>query len=66
MTSTKEENYEPLGPGLCNDCVHARRIRSDRASTFLRCQLSFTDPRFEKYPRLPVRTCSGYEKKNEY
>jgi hypothetical protein len=48
--------------GLCADCVHARQIESDRGSTFLLCQLSFTDPRFEKYPRLPVLACSGYEK----
>ena len=30
---------------------------------FLQCRLSFTDPRFKKYPRLPVLQCSGYEKK---
>jgi hypothetical protein len=48
--------------GLCADCAHARLIRSERASTFLQCQLSFTDPQFQKYPRLPVLQCSGYEK----
>jgi len=46
--------------GLCADCVHARRITSDRGSVFLLCELSKTDPRFEKYPRLPVVSCSGY------
>ena len=46
--------------GLCGDCAHARQITSDRASSFLQCQLSFTDRRFEKYPRLPVLACSGY------
>jgi hypothetical protein len=46
--------------GLCGGCVHARLIHSDRKSTFLQCQLSFTDSRFEKYPRLPVLNCSGY------
>jgi hypothetical protein len=50
-------------PGLCEDCRHARIIKSDRASTFLQCQLSFADPRFAKYPRLPVLTCSGYVKR---
>jgi hypothetical protein len=50
-------------PGLCGDCIHARRIQSDRASMFYQCQLSFTDARFPKYPRLPVLHCSGYEKK---
>ncbi|HZZ16851.1 MAG TPA: hypothetical protein VFE08_12915 [Candidatus Sulfotelmatobacter sp.] len=47
-------------PGLCGECVHARRIQSDRSSVFYQCQLSFTDPRFVKYPRLPVLSCSGY------
>ncbi len=51
--------------GLCGDCTHARQITSDRGSTFLQCQLSFTDPRFEKYPRLPVLACTGYEKQAE-
>lgn len=48
--------------GLCANCIHARRIISDRGSTFLQCQLSFIDPRYAKYPRLPVLACDGYEK----
>lgn len=52
--------------GLCSTCIHARRIESDRGSTFWLCELSSTDPRFPKYPRLPVLSCSGYhEKLNE-
>jgi hypothetical protein len=47
--------------GLCLDCVHAKVIRSDRGTVFYRCQLSDTDSRFPKYPRLPVETCAGYE-----
>jgi len=50
-------------PGLCQDCVHARRIESDRGSVFFLCQLALTDARFPKYPRLPVLTCSGYDRK---
>jgi hypothetical protein len=49
-------------PGLCLTCRHSRRIESDRGSVFWQCQLSFTDPRFAKYPRLPVLQCSGYER----
>jgi hypothetical protein len=49
--------------GLCSDCVHARGIESNRKSIFTLCQLSLTDPRFPKYPRLPVLSCSGYNKK---
>ncbi len=49
--------------GLCADCVHARQIESDRNSVFILCNLSLTDSRFSKYPRLPVLTCEGYKKK---
>jgi len=46
-------------PGLCATCRHARRVDTPRTRYWL-CQLSFTDERFDKYPRLPVRTCDGY------
>ena len=49
--------------GLCADCVHVRHIESDRKSVFILCNLSLTDPRFPKYPRLPVLSCDGYKKK---
>jgi hypothetical protein len=48
--------------GLCASCVHAREVVSSRGSTFTRCELSQTDERFPRYPRLPVVVCSGYEK----
>jgi len=48
-------------PGLCADCIHARTITSDRGSQFVMCQLSSSDPKFPKYPRLPVLTCNGYK-----
>jgi hypothetical protein len=46
--------------GLCVTCVHAQAIESSKGSTFLLCRLSFTDPRFPKYPPLPVLRCAGY------
>jgi hypothetical protein len=49
--------------GLCATCIHTRIIRSERGSRFLRCGLSDEDPRFPKYPRLPVLTCDGWQKK---
>jgi hypothetical protein len=48
-------------PGLCGDCVHAQTIHSDRGSIFYLCRLGLTNPRFPKYPRLPVRQCDGYQ-----
>jgi len=48
--------------GLCADCLNARRLESAKGSQFLLCQLSQSDSRFPKYPRLPVLSCSGYQK----
>jgi hypothetical protein len=48
--------------GLCADCAHSKIVRSDRGGAFYQCLLSFTDPAFPKYPRLPVLNCSGYAK----
>jgi hypothetical protein len=58
-----ESNALELKLGLCANCVHARSITSDKGSTFLQCSLSFSDPRFAKYPRLPVRVCSGWRER---
>ncbi len=58
-------SIDPSELGLCGDCLHARQVTSDKGSTFLQCQLSFTDSRFEKYPRLPILVCTGYAKKGQ-
>ena len=47
-------------PGLCADCCHARVVRTERSAFYL-CERSLTDPRFPKYPPLPVVSCPGYE-----
>jgi hypothetical protein len=60
---TGSEDFNKQNAGLCADCQHARRIESDRGSVFVMCELSFTDSRFPKYPRLPVLACDGYERK---
>ena len=52
---------EAPAAGLCAHCVYARRVESDRGSVFMRCALSERDPRFPKYPPLPVLRCAGYE-----
>jgi hypothetical protein len=35
-------------------------LTSGRGSTFWRCGLHETEPRFAKYPRLPVLACAGH------
>jgi hypothetical protein len=51
----------PGRAGLCASCRFAEVITSSRGSTFYLCTLAATDPRFRRYPILPVRECSGYE-----
>ena len=53
----------PAPPGLCATCVHLELVGS-RSSVFVRCALSDRDPRFPRYPPLPVHRCSGFEKKS--
>jgi len=45
--------------GLCATCKYRRTVSGAR-STFYMCERSFTDPRYPKYPPLPVRQCDGY------
>jgi hypothetical protein len=61
----RDDLTNPQKVGLCADCRHARRVESDRGSAFFLCELALTDPRFQKYPRLPVVTCEGYEQAGE-
>jgi hypothetical protein len=30
-------------------------------SVFWMCRLAATDPRFDRYPRLPILSCAGHE-----
>jgi hypothetical protein len=53
----------PTGIGLCATCAHVNVIVSDRGSRFYFCLRSKTDPRFPRYPALPVLACIGYDEK---
>jgi hypothetical protein len=48
------------GAGLCAVCRHARIIENRRGSRFWLCALARTDPRFPRYPPLPVLRCAGH------
>jgi hypothetical protein len=54
----------PPNPGLCADCVFSRVVDSGR-SVFYMCQRALRDPRFRKYPPLPVVSCWGYQRTGE-
>jgi len=67
MTERANSNFAgrraPIG--LCAACRHARVVHSSHGSTFYLCRLAEIDPRFDKYPRLPVLRCAGYEHSEE-
>lgn len=48
-------------PGLCATCEHLRLLAS-RSSVFVRCGLADRDPRFLKYPSLPIVACPGWRR----
>lgn len=45
--------------GLCDTCAHQRLVPTARTA-FSLCRLSTTDPRFPRYPAIPVIRCAGY------
>ncbi len=48
-------------PGLCGTCKHLELLASKR-SVFARCGLAEKDPRYLKYPPLPVVACPGWRR----
>jgi hypothetical protein len=48
-------------PGLCALCSHVHRNETRKGTVYWRCTRAATDPRFPKYPRLPVLSCPGFE-----
>lgn len=49
-----------MDPGLCGHCRHGHQTLTRRGPIYLRCLLAARDPAWPKYPRLPVRSCSGF------
>jgi len=50
----------PQQVGLCAGCRHARIVRTPR-SRFWLCERSRDDASYDRYPRLPVLACPGFE-----
>ena len=51
---------QPDREGLCPRCANVQVITSSKGSRFFLCRLSFTDPRFPRYPPTPVVECIGF------
>jgi len=61
MNDRPDARQLPTAAGLCATCRQGRLTVSDRGSEFVRCERARTDASFDKYPRLPVRSCRGYD-----
>ena len=46
--------------GFCGACTFARRVENRGGSIFYMCGRSAADPRYPKYPLLPVLECPGF------
>ncbi len=46
--------------GLCARCAEAKIVESNKGSRFYLCGRAARDPRFRKYPELPVLKCDGF------
>lgn len=46
--------------GLCESCANVKIVETRKGSRFYLCKLSEVDPRFPKYPGIPVLRCAGY------
>ena len=56
-----------LAVGLCATCRWVRLVTNRRGSVFYRCLRADTDPpdpRFVRYPSLPVLQCPGYDRRD--
>jgi hypothetical protein len=47
--------------GICDECRHQRLVPNTRGSVFSLCERSRRDPRFPRYPPIPVLSCPGFE-----
>ena len=60
MTTRPIDGPQRPYAGLCAGCSNVRVMHAQTGSTFYRCALAATDPRYPKYPRMPVLACDGY------
>lgn len=58
-------NWGDEKAGLCGSCRFVRKVKSSRGSTFYLCRRSEEDPAYDRYPRLPVIRCQGFDRDPE-
>jgi len=50
-------------PGLCGSCMHAKLNQTRRDTVYLRYTRAAWDAALDRYPRLPVTQCEGFERR---
>ncbi len=63
MSSATDQREANANAGLCDSCEHQVEVRNTRGSVFSLCGRSRQDPAYPRYPRLPVLSCPGYDKR---
>ena len=59
-SSTDVEADVEADVGFCGACTFAWRVENRRGAIFYMCGRSAADPRYPKYPLLPVLECPGF------
>ena len=65
MSDLRVTTALPVEPGLCGACRHALVKGTNRGTAYLRCTRAAWDASLDKYPRLPVTGCVGFEPASE-
>jgi hypothetical protein len=60
MNDRHPDRQVPSPAGLCERCAHVQVILSSKGSRFYLCRMSSIDPRFPRYPAIPVLQCDGF------
>jgi len=62
MAKAREpDGTEETRVGLCARCAHAAPQTNARGSRFWRCLRAEHDPRYARYPAVPVQACPGFD-----
>ena len=64
-TSATDRGGGRVPEGLCLSCLYARVIPAKANHVYYFCERSVDDPRYTRYPHLPMLTCDGHAYREE-
>lgn len=59
-TSPTDVGAERVPAGRCRSCLYARVVPAKANDAYYFCERSVDDPRYARYPHLPMLTCDGH------